>query len=66
MHFLHKPHTTEVLFILIGPRMPFRFQQCQYRLLIVNSISLFNSVIKSKENIIQNSESQVVTCCSLP
>ena len=25
----------------------------------------FNSVIKSKENIIQNSENQVVTCCSL-
>ena len=32
--------TTKELFILVGPRMPFRFHQCQYRLLIVNSISL--------------------------
>lgn len=51
MRFLHKPHMhyTKELFILVGPRMPFRFHQCQYRLLIVNSISLLIRSLNRKK-----------------
>ena len=49
LRFLHKPHTTEVIFILVGPRMPFRFHQFRYRLLIVNSISLLIRSLNRKK-----------------
>lgn len=47
--FINHTCTTEELFIFVGPRMPFRFHQCQYRLLIVNSISLLIRSLNRKK-----------------
>ena len=66
MRFLHKPHMRyRGVIHSCRPQdavplstMPVQAAHCKYDF-------PFNSVIKSKKNIIQNSGSQVVTCCSL-